>query len=106
MASLIYLLLIVLVSDIVTSYHIECNYDEKSQVLSIVGINSIQDFQDYGIKCGDYMARTLEYLECYLGEIRLPLKKNTGELSHFEGDILEMRWLLYNGRIRDRCLWM
>ena len=75
MASLIYLLLIVLVSDIVTSYHIECKYDEESQVLSIVGIKSIQDFQDYGIKCGDYMPRRLEYLECYLGEIRLPLKK-------------------------------
>ena len=75
MASIINVLLIIIGSEIVSSYHIECNYDEQRHFLSIVGIKSSQDFEDYGLKCGDYEARTLEYVDCYLGKLRLPLKK-------------------------------
>ena len=76
MASLIYILSLLIVSSkIVVSYHVQCNYDEHTKVLSIVGLKSSEDFENYGIKCGDYNARTLEYVKCYLGKIKLPLKK-------------------------------
>ena len=68
MASLIYILLIIVASKIVSSYHVEFNYDEHTEVLSIVGLKSNQDFENYGLKCGDYKPRMLEYVRCYLGK--------------------------------------
>ena len=89
MASLIYILLLLIVSSkIVASYHVQCNYDEHTKVLSIVGLKSSEDFhsfENYGIKCGEYDARTLEYAcELLFRENKATFEKTTGELSNFD----------------------
>ena len=41
--------------------------------MNIVGLKSFDDFQNYGIKCGDYHVVALVYEDCYIGQISLPL---------------------------------
>ena len=62
-------------SNFVTSFHVECNYYEETEELIIDGIISNEDFENYGLKCGDHDVRTLKYVNCYLGTINLPLRK-------------------------------
>ena len=55
-------------------YHVECNFHEETGTLHIVGLRSMQDFENYGEKCGDYDLDVLIYEKCYIGKIILPLR--------------------------------
>ena len=55
-------------------YHVECNFHEETGTLDIVGLRSMEDFEHYGEKCGDYDLDVLIYDKCYIGKIILPLR--------------------------------
>ena len=67
----------------------ECNFYEETKTLYIVGIISNEDFDNYGLKCGDYDLEILVYKDCWLGKILLPLNTYL-ELSKCKEHILAM----------------
>ena len=47
---------------------------DSTNTLYIVGLRSVEDFKDYGVKCGDDTVIVLVYENCDLGKIKLPLR--------------------------------
>ena len=77
MASLVEILMFLLSMYIVCTdcYHVRCNFYEETRTLYIVGLKSNEDFDNYGLKCGDYDLEILVYKECWLGKILLPVNR-------------------------------
>ena len=75
MVSLIEILAFLLSMHIISTdcYHVKCNFYEETRNLYIVGIISNEDFDNCGLKCGDYDLEILVYKDCWLGKILLPV---------------------------------
>ena len=73
----IYLLcvLIILHHSNVIAFHIQCIFPKNSEVGVVSGITGIEEFNDFLIRCGDKDTEIIHYTECYIGQIRLPIKE-------------------------------
>ena len=57
------------------SYHVECLYEDKDETITIRGLESVIEFNEYLIRCGQTDAIVLIYDQCHVGNVMIPVQK-------------------------------